>query len=94
MPCRDWEDGFRTDEGYSAAKVDKLTRMLCYLCNAVQINDGRLIKANKELSDWWKEHRVADAKRRKAEADKLAKQKLKQAALAKLTDEEKRVLGL
>ena len=44
----------------------------------------------KELEKWWKNHKKLDAKHREAERLK----KLKESALAKLTDEEKKVLGV
>ena len=47
---------------------------------------------------WWKEHKAEDAKRRKAEAKRASKEKkkekLRETALSKLTDEEKKILGI
>lgn len=43
-----------------------------------------------ELEQWWKQHKVLDAKNREAERLK----KLRESALAKLTKEERKVLGI
>jgi hypothetical protein len=49
-------------------------------------HDGR----SRELADWWEAHRKADSKR----ADLAERAQLREQALAKLTDAERRALGL
>ena len=44
----------------------------------------------KELEQWWKQHKMLDAKHREAERLK----KLRESALAKLSEEERKVLGV
>lgn len=55
--------------------------------NAAGINKSELIK-------WWKEHKELDEKHRAEEAAKKNAKQLRKSALAKLTDEEKLVLGV
>ena len=79
------------NQGYYG-KVDELdndTAALCAWCMSHDVS-----KMSLELQLWWKKHQKADAKklaeRRRLEEDEV----LKKAALAKLTKEERRVLGL
>jgi len=48
----------------------------------------------KEAAAWWKKHKEKDAVRRLAEAAEAAKERVRVAALAKLTSDERKVLGL
>jgi hypothetical protein len=76
-------------------KLDLLTRLLCFvLTNATDSFWLTLSKvkktaahgdAFKELSVWWEQHKADDKRERK---------KIRQAALAKLSPEEKEALGL
>ena len=52
------------------------------------------VAASRRLADWWEEHEAADKARIAAELAKKAKEKLKKATLAKLSDEERNALGL
>lgn len=49
---------------------------------------------SRKLADWWEKHEEADRQRIEEEAAKLRKQAIRQQAIAKLTEEERRVLGL
>jgi hypothetical protein len=51
-------------------------------------------KYSLEMQIWWREHQKADAIRIKREKEQKAKEKLRKQALAKLSDEEKELLGL
>lgn len=48
----------------------------------------------KKVETWWKKHKAADETRRKLEAALRKKAELKASALAKLTTEEREVLGI
>lgn len=87
MPCQDYRDNSYED----TTKIDKLTRMLCYLCGSCQ---PKLIKDNPELSLWWKEHQEQDRKRIASELAEEERKTLKRVALSKLTNEEKKALGI
>lgn len=47
-----------------------------------------------ELAEWWQEHKRQDELRRKSARERVAKQIRREAALAKLTDEDRRILEL
>ena len=97
MPCRYEESD--AEKAASAAesekvrnrKLDKLTRMLCWLCNRVENDLGltTLIRQNDELDKWWTSHKKSDAK--KAALEIQSKRKV---ALDKLTPEERTLLGV
>ena len=66
------------------------TRKLCEMCTEKGVTSDNSL----ELQIWWRDHQAADLRRQKEEA---AKEKLKVdriAALAKLSDYEKKILGL
>ena len=78
------------------AEADKLARIACTALQALEDmgkEDFVLLK-NDEIRKWWQDHKEAD---RKARAEAQAKQERKEAKerlLARLTDEEKSLLGL
>jgi len=80
--------------------LENFTQALCKLCSELTITetneylyDGRNKKARR-LADWWEHHQEADAKRLRDERSTKKKEELKKQALAKLSAEERRVLGL
>ena len=87
MPC----EGGPTNDQYLHEEIDKLTRMLCYLCTKCH---KELIKSHFDLSEWWDEHQRED-KERDAEEKRLQREENeKQLALGKLTRKERRLLGI
>ena len=108
MPCRSYDDepsysssGSRETQN----KMDMLARMACRALTALETinvsgNDPVIneVLTDSEIKVWWPKHKAADAaeqerKRKVAEAaaDLV---KAKKAALAKLTKEEKKILGI
>ena len=107
MPCRDYDSDARPSVVYrddpktkklledKQTKLDLLARLLCFvMTNADATFLSKLAAVKKtaahgdaytELNVWWTEHQQEDRRERK---------RLKQAALAKLTPEEKEALGL
>ncbi len=106
MPCRDdydppaktvYKDDPKTKQLLKEKqdKLDLATRLLCFVLtnsNSLMWEDwGRAKKtaahgnAFSELCSWWEAHQAEDKRERK---------RIKQAALAKLTTEEKEALGL
>jgi hypothetical protein len=82
------------------AKLNEATVMLCTLCRGmtaalqtVIIYDGRSPQARK-LADWWEAHQKADAAREARELQAKTQEAHRQSALSKLTDEERRALGI
>ena len=109
MPCSDggWgrdEERRHYDNQKVAiqARLDNVTRLLCELCthlDETQRND--VFASIAGLKGWWVEHQRQDAARKELEAAAQARrdeerraQELREQAMNKLTDEERRVLGL
>ncbi len=69
--------------------ADKLVRKLCSKLKTVNVT-----KYSLEMQMWWRDHQEADSAREQHEQDKKIEAKKRAAALAKLTDEEKELLGL
>lgn len=74
-------------------ELDKVTRLLCWVMGHVEDCENTecimVIPPNKELADWWLEHKNKDARRK---ADEL--RKIKETAKSKLTKEEIKALGI
>jgi hypothetical protein len=92
MPCYD-PGPHASDNSEFKNKIDKLTQMLCRVCQNIEklsskniiereVEDILLID-DKELYEWWGKHQIFDNKR---------KNKIKEEALSKLSLEEKEVL--
>ena len=101
MPCRDYEsDNWSYDNSREVAKLkkqaDKLARIACKAMDALEesgIEDLLLLKDD-EVREWWLKHKEADRKERERVAEKERKERIKAEALARLSAEEKEVLGL
>jgi hypothetical protein len=70
--------------------ADELTAELCGRISKVK----DLSKYSLELQVWARDHKIADAKRKKREAEEKQKAADRKKALAKLTKAERKVLGL
>lgn len=95
MPCRDYS----THEGVdyeSRRKLDNVTEMLCSVLTALSEDPkvSRLLQNNKKLRNWWEKHQEQDRRRLADEARELERKRKKQRAISKLTDEERKLLGL
>jgi transposase len=55
------------------------------------VYDG-LNKMARDLADWWEEHQEMDREREKEQQEKARERELRKTALAKLTDEERKIL--
>jgi hypothetical protein len=69
--------------------LDKLTAKLCNLLQSADVRRYSL-----ELQIWWRDHKAADAKRIESEIKSKSDSATKKEALAKLTEHERRLLGL
>lgn len=101
MPCRDYESdswGQTFNNIKFKEQADRLARIACAVLTTLQEQDKQelmvQILRNDEVREWWEAHQEADRKAREAEAEKKRIAKLKRDALAKLTPEEKKALGL
>lgn len=96
MPCMSYDD--RPD--YSArewkSKTDKLARIACKAMTEL-VEQGKadfLLIKDDEVREWWDQHQEADRKAREAREKKEHEKRIRKEALAKLTDEEKKILGI
>ena len=102
MPCRDY-----ASDSYSSPKdswqfrerkerADMLARIACKAMTELA-EQGRaefLVLRDDEVREWWHQHQEADRKAQEAKLEKQRLAKIKKDALKKLTDEEKKVLGI
>lgn len=101
MPCRDLDDCPLCNDDSTAKnkEIQFLTASLCAILNAIRDNPTDMVgyylqKADwekagverKEFEAWWKKHKKRDIERHRKE--------VRMSALAKLTAEEKEVLGV
>ena len=101
MPCMDYRDDYRTIDNTETYKKmrDQLARIACKaLTELERIDPGNDLFDNKEVSTWFTQHKIDDAKAKEAERARRAKAKAakeaKESALAKLTEADKKALGL
>jgi ABC-type cobalamin/Fe3+-siderophores transport system ATPase subunit len=103
MPCRSYEDDYHTGPPtdswqYKELKKinDRLARIACKAMTEL-VEQGKadfLVIRDDEVREWWDKHQEADRKAKEQAAEKRRINKLKKEALAKLSDEEKAVLGI
>lgn len=96
MPCMSHDDRPDYNEREWKNKTDKLARIACKALNALEAmgKEDFLLLQDDEVRTWWAAHKEADRAARKAAEVKRARAEAKKQALAKLTDEEKVLLGL
>lgn len=99
MPCQSYESGSEyawEQERKARALRDKLARIACRAMNLLEKNG--LVLDNKEAQDWYKQHKIDDARAvlqaRKEAKEKTEKAALRNKALSKLTPAERRELGV
>lgn len=101
MPCMSYDTNWARssndrDIKRLKAEADKLARIACKALQALEDmekEDFLLLKDN-EVREWWKAHKEADRAARAAAEEKERRKEAKARAMAKLTDEEKVLLGL
>ncbi len=104
MPCRDWDDE-RPAYTRERKENDELTKMLCTVLSTLEAEneldhfaelfdykEGGITR--EKLFAWWKAHKEEDAARREAERKAREIQEKRKAALAKLSKEEQKLLGV
>lgn len=103
MPCSDGRGSIAAwdlarKEGELRRRNDSLSRIACELARWVE-GYGPVInnippEFSKETRDWWAAHKRVDAAREAEEAKRLRIRQVKEAAIKKLTPEERKVLGV
>lgn len=102
MPCMSYDDSWRSapsDERKIKelkAQADKLARIACKALDALEAmnKEDFLLLKDDEVREWWQQHQEADRRAREAERIKQQRKEAKARAMAKLTDEDKILLGL
>lgn len=76
---------------YNKAGVDGdgLVATLCAKLSTLDVSQYSL-----EMQMWWRDHQEADRQRLKREKEEIKRQKQREKALAKLSEEEKALLGI
>lgn len=96
MPCMSYDDDPGYNERQWKAKTDKLARIACKAMTALS-KDGRadfLLLEDEEVREWWVKHQEADRKAQEAKRERERREQIKKDALAKLSAEERKVLGI
>ncbi len=102
MPCRDYEDDHRVHDAYDSEiralkkQNDRLARIACKAMTELE-KDGHadfLLLEDDEVRIWWAKHKEADVKAKAEREEKARLALVKKEALAKLSAEERRVLGI
>jgi hypothetical protein len=106
MPCDDGLTRLEEEQEGLLKEIRELEAMLCVFCRGLEkdpqtFNDFLKVLDWKEAGvsltsfiSWWKNHKVQDDKRKELERKTLEEKTKRQEALAKLSPEEKRLLGL
>jgi cytosine/adenosine deaminase-related metal-dependent hydrolase len=101
MPCMSYESNWASDSNDRDIKrlkseADKLARIACKAMTEL-VKSGHadfLVLKDDEVREWWDKHQEDDRKAQEAKAERARRAKLKKDALAKLSDEEKKILGI
>lgn len=88
---KSWWDGYHPDV-YGACSKEKADQMVADLCSKLQSVED-VTKYSLEMQIWWRDHQAADKARLKKEISEQKKEADKQAALAKLSNYERKLLG-
>jgi len=104
MPCRDgMEDVRRREESERRAIIEA---SLCAVLTVLDKDDaefGAFLKkidwkeagvTKRQFLSWWEDHKEWDRKRREAVAQQVHEAKVRKDALSKLTEYEKKILGI
>ena len=102
MPCQDyqrdsWSD-YSSDREIRKLKeqCDRLARIACKAITTLEEleQEDFLLLKDDEVREWWQTHKEADRKEQARVAEQERREQVKADALARLSDEEKELLGL
>lgn len=102
MPCSDGAGPLydRSEAKELHDRNDKLAQMLCGICTIIDdYHTNNKLKTYiilnvPGIAKWWIKHKKQDACRLAMEQEKQVQENIRKSALAKLSNEERRVLGL
>ena len=101
MPCQSYDTQWAetsNDRDIKRLKkeADKLARIACRALQELEDNgiEDMLLLKDDESREWWAKHKEADRKARAIVEAKERRERVRQEALAKLSQEEREVLGI
>ena len=99
MPCRDYSSddwGVARSAPQVKEQMDMLARIACKAMQTLEDNgiEDFLLLKDEEVRDWWAAHKEADRKEQARLAEIERRERIKTEALARLSHEEKELLGL
>ena len=102
MPCQSYGDDWTRENDPSRKlkvlkqEADMLARIACKALAELEANkiEDMLLLRDDEVRVWWQKHKEDDRKAREAREAKERRAAAKKAALAKLSEEEKELLGI
>jgi hypothetical protein len=101
MPCQSYDTQWAetsNDRDIKRLKkeADKLARIACRALQELEDNgiEDMLLLKDDETREWWNKHKEADRKARAIIEERERRERVKQEALAKLSEEEREVLGI
>lgn len=102
MPCQSYDDNWRSYDSDRdkinelKKQADMLARIACKALTELEDNkiEDMLLLRDDEVREWWLKHKEDDRKARDAREAKERRAAIKKAALSKLSEEEKEVLGI
>lgn len=102
MPCQSYDNDYMREPNYDSQmrslkkQADKLARIACKALTELEKNEVEdlLLLKDEEVRVWWKKHKEDDAREQARLAEIERKERVKQEALAKLSDEERKLLGI
>ena len=93
MPCHDYgqEEIYQKER---TKKIHKLTRMLCETCDCLEDEGLFFGNVSEELDMWWEQHKEEDSTRKIFEARESKLLAARKKALAKISEKDRKLLGL
>lgn len=100
MPCRDYESDNSDNNTYELQalkqQADRLARIACKVMTALEAEgkEDFIMLQDEEVRTWWIAHKIADENERRVREAKERRKQIRAEALAKLSSEERKVLGI
>ena len=99
MPCSDGLVDQRrsyADDPALIIRLNKATRYLCALLQGLEGSDflKSFFDVAPEIKAWWENHQLEDKQRKEREMERFRKHQERLKILEKLTEEERKILGV
>ena len=86
-------DGYRKDVYNKDITKEEIDNEVSNLCSKLQLVED-VMKYSLELQMWWRDHQIADKLRVEKELKEISDKELREQAMSKLSDYEKKLLGV